>query len=158
MENNIFFKQNKDKYNPDIENKLKNKDVERINTSFNMSTIIYNPITNIVPNKISDSNDLVLEKDSCLTKVDIMKLIAKKEEERVNQDANFKPVKTKVINENIPSKNTNIKVPQLNNNYISTYNELKNGPTKGVLNRQPDKINDNQNKIIQGLKELGIFK
>ena len=154
MENNIFFRQKKDKYNPDIMNKLTQKDSERTNTNFNMTTTIYNPITGIVPSKISESNDLVLDKDSCFTKNDIAKLIMKKEEERVNQDLQFKPVKTKVINTN--STNTNsTNTNSTTSNYIATYNELKNG--NNMVKKQ-EKTTDNQQKIIQGLKDLGIFK
>jgi hypothetical protein len=177
MENNIFFRQKKDKYNPDIMNKLTQKDSERTNTNFNMTTTIYNPITGIVPSKISESNDLVLDKDSCFTKNDIAKLIMKKEEERVNQDLQFKPVKTKVINTNSTTSNSTTSNSTTSNsttsnsttsnsttsnstnanssNYIATYNELKNG--NNMVKKQ-EKTTDNQQKIIQGLKDLGIFK
>ena len=160
MDNNIFFRQKKDKYNPDIETKLNQKDSERTNTNFNMTNTIYNPITNIVPAKISSSNDLILERDNCLTKIDIDKLIMKKSEERSSQDINFKPTKTKITNESsinnistpINNMTNNISTP---NNYIATHNELKQ--PQNIIRKQVI-ANENQQKIIQGLKDLGIFK
>lgn len=154
MENNIFFRQKKDKYNPDIGNKLNEKETERTNTNFMLSTIIYNPITGVVPTKITDTSDLILEKDNTISKSDIQKLILKKEEERLNQDNQFKPVTTKIINNNtnneIQLQPTITKENKIN--YISTYNELKNGTAKKQDNTSP-----NQQKLIQGLKDLGII-
>ena len=154
MENNIFFRQKKDKYNPDIGNKLNEKETERTNTNFMLSTTIYNPITGVVPTKITDTSDLILEKDNTISKSDIQKLILKKEEERLNQDNQFKPVTTKIINNNtnneIQLQPTITKENKIN--YISTYNELKNGTVKKQDNTSP-----NQQKLIQGLKDLGII-
>jgi len=157
MDNNIFFRQKKNKYNPDIENKLTDKESERTNKNFTLSTTIYNPITGIIPTKITDTSDLILAKDNSISKSDIQKLILKKEEERINQDNQFKPVKTKIINTTPdiqPIKPKEIKEQPNNNrtNYISTYNELKNGGDK-----KQEKTTPNQQKLIQGLKDLGII-
>jgi len=107
MENNIFVKMRKDKFNPDIEPRLKNKEVERDNTRFEMSNLIYNPITGVVPDKITNVNDLIICKDESFDKVDIQRLINEKEKERSIQDTQYKPVQTKVINNNPASQYQN---------------------------------------------------
>jgi len=155
MENNIFIKNKKDKFNPDIENKLNNKDIERKNTHFNVSTNIYNPITGIIPNKINSSNDLGLSKDKPMNKNDIKNLINTKENERKIQDDLFKPIKTKVINN---ESNNLISQIQNNKNYIETHQELKKGSTNKTNTNLNSNSNSNYNNIIEGLKDLGIIK
>jgi hypothetical protein len=153
MENNIFIKMKKEKFNPDIEPKLKNKEVERDNTKFEMSNLIYNPITGIVPEKINNINDLVICKDNSLDKVDIKKLIIEKEKERNNQDNQYKPVQTKVINNNPAIQSNKISTQ----NYIETYEELKRG-SQNKSNQQSDNKVKNYDNILEGLKDLGIIK
>jgi hypothetical protein len=148
MENNIFLKQKKDKYNPDIMNKFNTIDIERTLTEFNLSNTIYNPITGIIPNKINDSKDLVLQKDNILNKTDIMNMIKTKEAERISQDTEYKPLKTKVVNNNT-SNNTQTNVQ---NNYIGTFEDMK----RGVVKQKPQ--DKNYNNILDGLKDLGIIK
>jgi hypothetical protein len=169
MENNIFFREKKDKFNPDIKSKLNIKEQERANTVFNMSTTIYNPITGIIPSKITETKDLILNKDTELNKIDIMNLIMKKEEERNLQDNIYKS-QTKIVESTIPNKSqtkivestipNNPPKPEKNEvqqqsrtNYISTYNELKNGNNN---RKKPEKVG--YNNIIDGLKDLGIIK
>jgi hypothetical protein len=154
MENNIFIKMKKEKFNPDIEPKLKNKEVERDNTKFEMSNLIYNPITGIIPEKINNINDLVICKDNSLDKVDIKKLILEKEKERSNQDNQYKPVQTKVINNNPVVQSNKINSTQ---NYIETYEELKRG-SQNKSNQQSDNKVKNYDNILEGLKDLGIIK
>jgi hypothetical protein len=153
MENNIFIKMKKEKFNPDIEPKLKNKEIERDTTKFEMSNLIYNPITGKVPNKINNTNDLIICKDVTLDKVDIKKLMIEKENERLNQDNQYKPVQTKVVNNNpiIQSNKVNT-----NQNYIETYEELKRG-SQNKYNQQIPKGNNFDN-LLEGLKDLGIIK
>jgi hypothetical protein len=153
MENNIFIKMKKEKFNPDIEPKLKNKEIERDTTKFEMSNLIYNPITGKVPNKINNTNDLIVCKDVTLDKVDIKKLMIEKENERLNQDNQYKPVQTKVVNNNpiIQSNKVNT-----NQNYIETYEELKRG-SQNKYNQQIPKGNNFDN-LLEGLKDLGIIK
>lgn len=169
MENNIFVKMKRDKFNPDIENKLKGKESEREKTRFDLTTSIYNPITGVVPQQIRSNNDLVLEKDCAYSNTDIKKLIMEKENERVNQDIQYKPVKTKVINNNPQNSNMNINQnssaqdnyqQQSRTNYIETYEELKRG-SANVKNEQVKSVNQNKekyNNILDGLKDLGIIK
>lgn len=167
MENNIFVKMKRDKFNPDVENKLKGKEVERDKTRFDLTTSIYNPITGVVPTQIRSNNDLILEKDCAYTNTDIKKLIMEKENERVNQDVQYKPVKTKVINNNPQNSNINQTSSGQDNfqqqsrtNYIETYEELKRG-SANIKIEQAKSVNQNKekyNNILDGLKDLGIIK
>jgi hypothetical protein len=146
MNNNIFVKLNKKKYNPDIEPKLNNLENERSQTKFNLNKTIYNPITGVIPQKINSQNDLILVKDN--NKIDIKSLVLEKENERKQQNDLFKPIKTKVINNIDKSPKEN-----LNNDYLKTYDELKHGAhTNKSVNQ------DNYDNILVGLKELGIIK
>ena len=139
MENNIFFKQSKAKYNPDINEKFETKESERNNNNFSLSNTIYNPITGVVPNQIKTNKDLVLDSNkSKLSKDDIKNLILQKENERQEQNESLKHVKTKIVNTNV--------------SYIETFDELKN-KSKVISN----KVN-NYNNILDSLKDLGIIK
>jgi hypothetical protein len=150
MENNIFLKQKKDKHNPDIMNRFNTVDTERAQTEFNLSNTIYNPITGIVPNKINDSKDLVLQKDNTLNKNDIINMIKSKEAERISQDTEYKPLKTKVLN-NSSQVQQNVQ-QNVQNNYIGTFEDMKRGIVK------PKPLDKNYNNILDGLKDLGIIK
>jgi glutamate mutase epsilon subunit len=150
MNNNIFVKLNKKKYNPDIETKLNSLENERTQTKFDLNKIIYNPITGIIPQQINSQNDLIIEKETI--KSDIKSLVLEKENERQLQNSLFKPIKTKVISNNIDNSNK-ICLDNSNNDYLKTYNELKNG-TQLINNI---KVN-NYDNILTGLKELGIIK
>jgi hypothetical protein len=145
MENNIFIKNKKGKHNPDIENKLHTKESERNATIFNLTNSIYNPVTGIIPSQISSMNDLVLQVDNPYTQNDIKNLIMNKESERQNQDAQFKPLQTKIT-----QSGTN---PSKKENYIETYEELKKSSTNN--NKQSK---EKYNNILDGLKDLGIIK
>lgn len=149
MENNIFIKMKKDKYNPDIENKLNQKQNERDNSKFILSNNFYNPITGNIPKVINNVNDLVLEKDNSLHRNDIQKLIIEKENERNMQDNTYKPIKTKIVNE-MPDRTEQV----VRTNYIETFEDLKRGSTN-IIKPVIDKNYDN---ILVGLKELGIIK
>ena len=150
MNNNIFVKLNKKKYNPDIEPKLNNLENERSQTKFDLNKTIYNPITGIIPQKINSQNDLIIEKETI--KIDIKSLVIEKENERKQQNDLFKPVKTKVINNNIENSNK-LSKDNSNNEYLKTYNELKNGTQMNNVVNQ-----NNYDNILVGLKELGIIK
>ena len=144
MENNIFIKNKKGKYNPDIENKLQSKESERNATIFNLTNSIYNPVTGIVPSQISTMNDLVLQVDNPYTQNDIKNLIMNKELERQNQDTQFKPLQTKITPTTQQTNKTN---------YIETYEELKKNSSDN--NKQSK---EKFNNILEGLKDLGIIK
>jgi hypothetical protein len=151
MENNIFLKMNKNKFNPDVEQKLKIKENERDSSKFELQTTIYNPITGIIPNRINSVKDLVLEKDTTLDKINIQKKISEKNNERELQNNSFKPTKTKVINNEVREI---VKAHPVNNiNYIETFEDMKRGSVN--TNKPPNK--KNYNNIMDGLKELGII-
>ena len=167
MENNIFVKIKREKFNPDVDEKMKGKESEREKTRFELTTSIYNPITGVVPSQIRSNNDLVLQKDCAYSTTDIKKLIMEKENERVNQDIQYKPVKTKVINNNPQNSYVGVNQPnqdtyqqQSRTNYIETYEELKKGSAH-VKSEQEKNINSNKDKynnILDGLKDLCIIK
>ncbi len=168
MENNIFFKLKKEKFNPDIAPRLKNKEVERDNTKFDMTNLIYNPITGVVPDKITCQKDLVIGNDQSLDKVDIQRLINEKEKERYVQDNLYKPIQTKVINNNPASQSNRVSANQPDNNsvqqtqtnrtnYIETYEELKRG-SQYKNQQQSNNKGNNYDNILEGLKDLGIIK
>jgi hypothetical protein len=112
---------NKEKFNPDIDDKIKNKEHERNSIKYNLNTTIYNPITGIIPQNITSNNDLKLDINS--NQIDIKKLIIDKERERMEQDATYKPQQTKIVNKISPSTE---------NNKYNILNSLKN---LGILNK-----------------------
>jgi hypothetical protein len=163
MDNNIFIKMKKNKFNPDIEPKLKTKETERSNTNFNLSNTIYNPITGVVPSKVKTANDLILEKDKCLNKNDIIKLIHQKENERKTQNEQYKPVKTKVVNPNMKTESNdivdNLSNQQQRSNYIETFEDMKRGSQNKRESSENNNISQSKvNNIMVGLKDLGIIK
>ena len=140
MENNIFFKNKKDKFNPDLPDKMTQKEQERIKTEFKKSLTIYNPITNIIPTKITNQNDLKLKLDS--GSKNIKKMIQEKTNERSEQDKEFKPSKTKITNNN-----------NNNTDNINTFDTLKkNSEVKSNIENK-----NKYNNVLDGLKELGII-
>ena len=114
---------NKDKFNPDINDKIKNKEYERNSTKYNLNTTIYNPITGIIPQNITSNKDLKLNIDTNCNQIDIKKLIMEKERERMEQDASYKPMETKTVN-----KESN----KSENNKYNILNSLKD---LGILNK-----------------------
>ncbi len=148
MQNNIFFKIKKDKFNPDVENLLNNKKNDREVTKYDLHKSIYNPITGVVPDYIKTQNDLALEKDKSLSDSEIRRLILEKEKDRKIQDELYKPIKTKmVMEETEPEDKYNVKI-----NYLETYEQMKNN------SKQIKKNNNNLNDIMKSMKDLGIIK
>lgn len=118
---------NTEKFNPDIEDKIKSKAQERNFTKYNLNTTIYNPITGIIPQSITSNKDLKLNFDT--TQIEIKKLLQEKERERMQQDATYKPQQTKIINNETNCMKIN---PNSDNNKYNILNSLKD---LGILNK-----------------------
>ena len=148
MENNIFFKNKKDKFNPDVINNLSKKTSERKKTEFIESKIIYNGITNDVPNKIKNSNDLKLDIDETIDTNTMRKIIKQKEDERSKQDYDLKPQKLKCLPENL-----------IIDKHIENFDELKKN-SESYIKKTVQEHSVQKSKydnIISNLKDLGIF-
>jgi hypothetical protein len=148
MENNIFFKNKNDKYNPDINNKFSQKETERINNNYNLSNVIYNPITGIIPNIIKTPDDLKINNE--INIYDINKLISDKELERKQQEQLFKNNEKSILN----NQQTKVINNYNQNNYNDNFNELKE---KSLINNNNNNENKKFNNILIELKDLGIL-
>ena len=95
MENNIFFKNKKDKFNPDVISHLSRKNNERKKTEFKESSVVYNGITNNVPNKVSNAKDLKLKVDQPIEST--KRLLSDKLSERNIQESELKPQRLKTL-------------------------------------------------------------
>lgn len=148
MENNIFFKNKKDKFNPDVINNLSKKTSERKKTEFIESKIIYNGITNDVPNKIKNSNDLKLDIDESIDTNTMKKFIKQKEDERSKQDYDLKPQKLKCLPDNL-----------IIDKHIENFDELKKNSESYIKKTvQEQSVQKSKyDNIISNLKDLGIF-
>jgi len=147
ISNNVFLQKSKDKYNPDINQKISTLTKARKENIFKKNTIVYNSITNQIPENIISHKDLELQKDLKINNID--KLILKKEEERklLDQETKLKKSKQKmVMHDNM-------------NNEISSFTEMKKIQSEYINNRNKH-IETNKNKydnIINNLKDLGII-
>ena len=148
MENNIFFKNKKDKFNPDVINNLSKKTSERKKTEFLESKIIYNGITNDVPTKIKNSDDLKLDIDESIDTNTMKKIIKQKEDERSKQDYDLKPIKLKCLPDNI-----------IIDKYIENFEELKTSSEAHIKKTEQEQSHQKlkYDNIISNLKDLGIF-
>lgn len=148
MENNIFFINKKDKHNPDVIQHLTRKNSEVKKNVFEPSTNIYNPITGVVPDKIKNQKDLKLEKDTSI--LNIKKLISDREKIRKQEEAEYKPVKTKVL------PNVNMST----GDSIKTYEDMKKDQDLFSKNysKEIDQQKAKYNEILNGLQKLGIVK
>ena len=148
MENNIFFKNKKDKFNPDLINNLSKKTSERKKTEFLESKIIYNGITNDVPNKIKNSKDLKLDIDESIDTNTMKKIIKQKEDERSKQDYDLKPQKLKSLPENL-----------IIDKHIENFDELKKNSEFHIkkITQEQTHQKSKYDDIISNLKDLGIL-
>ena len=149
MENNIFFQNKKDKFNPDVIKNLSKKSTERKKTEFQESKVIYNGITNEVPDKIKNSKDLKLKKDESIDTSNIKKMIKQKTEERSRQDYDLKPQKLKSLPENL-----------IIDKHIENFDELKKNSEEHIKKTVQEQTQQKTkyDNIMTNLKDLGIFK
>jgi hypothetical protein len=148
MENNIFFKNKKEKFNPDVINNLSKKTLERKKIEFLESKIIYNGITNDIPNKIKNSKDLKLEIDESIDTNTMKKIIKQKEDERSKQDYDLKPQKLKCLPENL-----------IIDKHIENFDELKKNSESHInkITQEQTHQKSKYDNIISNLKDLGIL-
>jgi hypothetical protein len=149
MENNIFFQNKKDKFNPDVIKNLSKKSSERKKTEFQESKIIYNGITNEVPDKIKNSKDLKLKVDESIDNNSMKKMIKQKEDERNRQDYDLKPQKLKCLPDNL-----------IVDKHIENFDELKKNSEAHIKKTAQEQTQQKSkyDNIISNLKDLGIFK
>ena len=146
LEKNIFYQKSKDKSNPDVLIKKSTIEKNRTEAVFKKSDLVYNSITNTVPENIRSPKDLELKRDLPLSNLEL--LIQQKTNERNDEDNNNKLIKQKVIiNDDIKTNDSLI------------HKELKNEQTE-FSKIQIDKIQNNKdryNDIMSNLKNLGII-
>jgi hypothetical protein len=144
LQNNIFFKQNKDKFNPDVIEKKKNLENDfSINIFKNNTKLVYNGIIDTVPNEVKSSKDLEIPKDDPI--VDYQQLINSKCKERSEQDTQLKPIKQKIIVDQSVEKN-------------DVYSNMKEENKSFINNQNKIITNTKLNNILENLKDLGILE
>lgn len=147
MENNIFFKNKKDKFNPDVISNLSKKNTERKKTDFKSSGTVYNPITNIIPKEIRSQKDLIINNTESYD--DIKKLINLKKNERSKQDFDLKPQKVKALPDNLIIEKPIENFEELKNNSVTHQQQIISLANQGKVKK---------NDIILNLVKLGIIK
>ena len=146
MNNNIFLQLSKSKYNPDVINKKSDVEKNRMDNIFKKNSIVYNSITNQVPNEVKTQKDLELNKDLPINNLE--SIINEKLKERMEQDNNIKQLKQKVLINDEQAEKT------------STCIDLKN-IQKYHAESKKQEIEQNKNKfenIMLDLQKLGIIK
>jgi len=156
MENNIFFKNKKDKFNPDVMVNLSKKSTERKKIEFKENKVIYNAITNNVPDKIKSAKDLQLKLDQ--PNDNIKRLLSSKMSERSKQEVDLKPQKLKTLPKDL-----------IVDKHIENFDELKKNSEfyikkeedgKSILKNKKLEIMSklSKSKIITDLKDLNFGK
>lgn len=148
IKNNVFLVKSQEKYNPDVNQKKCTLEKTRKENVFKKNTVVYNSITNQVPENIRSHRDLELEKDTAI--ININQLISKKNEERIALEEEFKQKipKQKII---MSDNNTTDKP--------STFTEMKKIQIEYAIDHNK-KVETNKNKyddIMKNLKDLGII-
>lgn len=148
ISNNVFLQKSKEKYNPDVSQKKSTLEKTRKENVFKKNTVVYNSITNQIPENIKSHKDLELEKDEAINNMD--KLLKKKEEERLALEKEFK---SKTPKQKIITSNNST------NDQPSTFTEMKKIQNDYAVHHNK-KIETNKNKygdIMKNLKDLGII-
>lgn len=146
LEKNIFYQKCKEKYNPDILVKKNTIEKTRSEIIFKKNDLVYNSITNNVPQNIRSQKDLELHRDLPLTNLE--SLIQQKNKERIEEDNANKNIKQKVIVDNEIETNKNLIYKELKNEQIE-FSKIQNSQIKHNKDRYDD--------IIINLKNLGII-
>ena len=146
LEKNIFYQKCKEKYNPDILVKKNTIEKTRSEIIFKKNDLVYNSITNNVPQNIRSQKDLELHRDLPLTNLE--SLIQQKNKERIEEDNATKNIKQKVIVDNEIETNKNLIYKELKNEQIE-FSKIQNSQIKHNKDRYDD--------IIINLKNLGII-
>jgi len=146
MENNIFFKNKKDKFNPDVISSLSKKNGERKKNDFKESKVLYNGITNMVPSKITNGKDLKLKIDQPVENT--KRVMSDKLSERNKQENELKPVKLKTLPKDLIVEKR-----------IENFEEMKKN-SESVIKKEEAEKNLQKNKkseIMNHLKKLRII-
>jgi len=146
LEQNIFYQKCKDKYNPDVLIKKNKIELNRSEIIFKKNDLVYNSITNNIPQDIRSQKDLELNRDLPITNIEV--LVQQKNKERIEDDNINKNIKQKVIINNEISSNENLIHKELKNEQIE-FSKIQNNQIKNNKNRYDD--------IIINLKNLGII-
>jgi hypothetical protein len=144
MENNIFLKNKKDKFNPDVISNLSKKTSERKKIDFKESKTIYNAITNNIPDKIKSAKDLQLKLDQ--PNDDIKRSLASKMSERNLQELDLKPQKLKTLPKDL-----------IVDKHIENFEELKKN-SEVHLKKEEDHKNILKNKKLEIMPHLKTSK
>ena len=148
IKNNVFLQKSKEKYNPDVNQKECTIKKTRKENVFKKNTVVYNSITNQVPENIKSSRDLELDKDIAITNIN--QLIEKKNNERKALEEEFKqknPKQKMIMTDNTTTEK------------ISTFTEMKKIQAD-YSTQHNKKVEINKNKygdIMKNLKDLGII-
>lgn len=147
MENNIFFKNKKDKFNPDVISNLSKKSTERKKTDFKESKSIYNPITNTVPDRIKTAKDLQLKLDQ--PNDNMKRILSTKMSEREKQDVDLKPQKLKSLPKDL-----------IVDKHIENFDELKKNSEVHIKKEEDSKIllKNKKLEIMSKLNKSKIIK
>lgn len=144
LQNNVFFKQNKDKFNPDVIEKQKNLQNDfSVNIFKNNTKLVYNSIIDKIPDEVKSSKDLEIPKDEPIK--DYQHLINTKFKERNEQDTQLKPIKQKIIVDQSIEKD-------------DSYNNMKEDNKTFINNQNKVITNTKLDNILENLKDLGILE
>ena len=144
LQNNVFFKQNKDKFNPDVIEKQKNLQNDfSVNIFKNNTKLVYNSIIDKIPDEVKSSKDLEIPKDEPIK--DYQQVMNIKFKERNEQDMQLKPLKQKIIVEQ------SVGMEDIYNNMKEDNKTFINNQNKVITNTKLD-------NILENLKDLGILE
>ena len=148
IKKNVFLQKSKDKYNPDVNQKECTLKKTRKENVFKKNNVVYNSITNQVPENIRSHRDLELDKDIAISNIN--QLIERKNNERKALEEEFKkknPKQKIIMADNTTTEKITLfpEMKKIQNDYLIQHNK---------------KVEINKNKygdIMKNLKDLGII-